>query len=77
MTEVAARAVLAEAIGCSPADLPAGADIVSTPGWDSIAHMRLVLAIEARRGERLDPAAILEATSLEAIARLLAPVEAG
>lgn len=46
-----ARALIAHALGIE--DVPVSASAADLPGWDSLGHMRIVLAIEARRGHPL------------------------
>ena len=71
-----ARALLAEALGMPADALPEGASADDIEAWDSLAHMRLVLALEARLGRQLAPETILGITTLHAIAALL-PAQAG
>lgn len=64
-------ALLAEALFLSPEALPDTATPNTTPGWDSLAHMRLVLAIERELGRRLETLEVLSLTSLTAIEALV------
>ena len=57
-------------------ELPAGSDVaslrqISTPTWDSLAHVSLVTAIESEFGVSLDAAEQLRMTSYAATAALL------
>ena len=54
----------AEALGVALDSLPGDAAIGSFEAWDSLGHMRLLLAIEARIGRELT---MEEATSLAAL----------
>ena len=45
--EEAVLQLAAETFGIDPAALSLGSDLDSTPGWDSLAHMELVSAVEA------------------------------
>ena len=55
----AAAALVAEALGLSAAEIDEGTALGVTPQWDSLAHMRLILALEQRLGRRLAPEAIV------------------
>jgi acyl carrier protein len=66
-----ARALLAEALGLAPEALPDDAAFESVEAWDSLAHLRLVLGLEARLGTELEPEAIVAIASLRDVARLL------
>ena len=66
-----ARALLAEALDLAPEAVDEEVEAESLEAWDSLAHLRLVLAIEARSGRQLEPEEILAITSLAEIARLL------
>jgi acyl carrier protein len=61
----ASHALAAEALGVTVDSLPGDAAIGSLEAWDSLGHMRLLLAIEARLGRELT---MEEATSLTALA---------
>lgn len=69
---MSAQAVVAEALGCAPESVPADAAIGTLPAWDSLAHLKIVLVLEERIGRQLTTDEILEVTSVETIARLLA-----
>ena len=62
-----ARALLAEAVGVPLTSLPSDPTIATYQSWDSIAHMRLVLAIENCNGAQLETAEILSLTTIQAI----------
>jgi len=48
-----ARRLLAAALAVDPATLPDDASLATEPSWDSLAHVRIMLAIEAERGAQL------------------------
>ncbi len=53
-------------------DLPGSADVtrlrqINAPGWDSLAHVSLVAAVESEFGLQIDAADSLELTSYEAV----------
>ena len=60
-----ARALLADALGLPEQDLPAEARIGSLDQWDSLAHARILLALEEHIGKMLDAeeAAVIESLS--------------
>jgi acyl carrier protein len=68
---VSARALLAEALGCPVESVTPDAAIGTLPAWDSLAHIKVVLALEERIGRALSTDEILEIASLESIAALL------
>ena len=67
-----AGALLATALKIEPDAVDAGAALGITPEWDSLAHMRLILALEERLGRQLEPETIVGITNLDQIAALLA-----
>jgi acyl carrier protein len=50
-----ARDIIAEVLRCPPESVSGDATVGSLPGWDSIAHVNIVLAVEARLGRPLTP----------------------
>jgi len=68
-----AKALLAQALG-APADIGDDASIANTPAWDSLAHVRLMLAIEQRLGRAL---ASDEAARIESVGDVAALLERG
>ena len=67
-----AKAIVAEATKTPAVTLPEDASIVALPGWDSIAHIGVILGLEERLGHQLSAEMIVSVTSLESIAALLA-----
>ena len=67
----AARALLAEALGLPEQDLAADARIGSLDQWDSLAHARILLALEERIGKMLDAEEAARIESLSDIAVML------
>ncbi len=67
----AAKRLLAEATGAEPTFVPDDARIGSFERWDSLAHMRLVLALEQLVGRELDPDEVVEIESLEDVRVIL------
>jgi acyl carrier protein len=66
-----AREMLAECLGLPIGEIGADARLGSPAAWDSLAHVRIVLALEAECGRELSAQEILGLTSLKALAGLL------
>ncbi|MEM7442363.1 MAG: acyl carrier protein [Pseudomonadota bacterium] len=66
-----ARALVADAIDRPIDQVPVTGTIETVPGWDSLGHMRIILALEARLGRPLDANDILGLTSISAIQDVL------
>jgi acyl carrier protein len=66
-----ASALLADAIGAEPALVPLDARIGVFERWDSLAHMRLILAVEQQLGRLLDPDETIRIECLDDVVRLL------
>jgi acyl carrier protein len=66
-----ARKLLAEALALSEADLPANPRLGAVEQWDSLAHTRILLALEERLGKPLDAEIAVTIESLDDIARVL------
>ena len=67
----AARALLADAFGIAPDAVPDDARLGHPASWDSIGHMRLVLALEERLGRPLDSDQMMGLDSAADVARML------
>jgi acyl carrier protein len=63
-----AKQLLAEAIGADAAAVPDGARIGGYERWDSLVHMRLILALEEKIGRQLDPDEAVRIESLQDVA---------
>jgi acyl carrier protein len=70
---VKAKKLLAEAANCESAMIPDDVRIGTFERWDSLAHLRLVLAIEQQIGRQLDADESIRIESLADVAALLAP----
>ncbi len=66
----AVRAVIASVLDCAPGAVDPAARIGTIPGWDSIAHMGIVLALEESIGRRFTADEIAPAGSLEDVAQI-------
>ncbi len=70
--EATARMLLAEVLAVPEDSIADDASIESEDEWDSLSHIRLMLRLESHLEATLDPASVLEVTSLHGIATLLA-----
>lgn len=61
------RNVMATAFNTSPDTIGDDAGIMQTPGWDSLGHARLMMALEEEFGISLPADAIIELQSLEEV----------
>tara|TARA_R110001592_G_scaffold161973_1_gene394874 strand:+ start:20515 stop:20757 length:243 start_codon:yes stop_codon:yes gene_type:complete len=59
--------LVAEALECAVDDLFDGAALGGHPKWDSLAHVRVMLALERHYGVTLDDDSIRTYTTLEAV----------
>jgi len=60
-----------EALGVSPASDFENFEYAKTPGWDSVAHMRLVAAIEAAFDIMLDTDDVIDMSSFRKAREIL------
>jgi len=67
----AAKELVAEAFELRCEEIPDDASIENFEAWDSLGHMRIVAAIEARLGRALETEEVLAAVDLAAIGRLI------
>ncbi len=67
----AARRILSAALQVEPAQIDPGAAIGQTERWDSLAHMRLILALEDHLDHLLDSESIISLVSFTDIVRIL------
>ena len=66
-----ARRLLAEALAIAEDTLPENPRIGTIEQWDSLAHMRVLLAIEERIGKPLDAEIAVTIESLSDIAKAI------
>ncbi len=66
-----ARALLAEALEIGPSNIGDDASIDTEDRWDSLAHLRIIEAVESQLGHELGPDAIVGITSLRDVAAAL------
>jgi len=62
-----AKKLVAEALGMAFEDVSEDTSISTTPNWDSLAHLRLVLAIEKHLDRNLSPPEIVTITDLSSV----------
>ena len=67
-----ARAMLASALEVDVADIAPDAAIDTEERWDSLAHMRVILALQEAVGAPLAPEVVVAIASLADIAEVLA-----
>lgn len=67
-----ARMILAEATNLGPEELDENASMTTLDGWDSLAHMRIILAVEELLGRQIAPEKLVEIANLEDIAEIIA-----
>ncbi|MFN0264527.1 acyl carrier protein [Tepidamorphus sp. 3E244] len=69
---VAARALVADIFERPAAEIPDDLSIQSEPAWDSLNHVRIIMALEEHRGRPLESEVIASLSTLQAIARAVA-----
>ena len=67
-----ARDLIAQALARSPEDIAGDGTIHTIPAWDSLGHVRVVMAIESRIGRPLASEAIATVASVADVAAILA-----
>ncbi len=70
-----ARELLAGALNVSVQEVDSSTMIGVTQQWDSLAHMRLMLALEETLGSELDMEAVVNIASLSDVEAMLPVVE--
>lgn len=66
-----AKALLAEASQRQPDEIPDDASVSNFDGWDSLSHMRLIMAMEEKIGRELAPEAVVDIACLGDVAKYL------
>lgn len=69
--KITAKALLAEATQRTAAEVPDGASVDSWDAWDSLSHMRLIMAMEQHLGKELPPEAVVDIASLDDVVKYL------
>lgn len=71
------RQIAADLLKRGVDDVPADATRDTLPGWDSLVHVNIVLAVEQQFDVQFKPEEILEMLSIELIAMLIEEKQAG
>ena len=66
------KKILSDTLGVPETQIQERASAQNIPAWDSVAHLNIVLSIEAAYGVSFTPEEITEMTSLEKIRATLA-----
>lgn len=66
-----ARALVADALECPLADVPAGGTLDDVEAWDSIGHVRVVMALEQALGRSVTPDEIAALRGVADVAAIL------
>ena len=66
-----ARMILAEATNVGPEELDENASMATLEEWDSLAHMRIILAVEEFLGRQIAPETLIEIASVKDIAEII------
>ncbi len=69
---VGARKILAEALGLPEEEIATSMTIETCPNWDSLAHMRVVRAVEGELNRPLEPEEIFSIGGVADVEKLLA-----
>lgn len=72
----AARRLVAEALAKPLDDIPPDGSIHTVPAWDSLGHVRVLLALEATIGRSLSSAEIATVTSVTDVTSVLIDIAA-
>lgn len=68
-----ARALVAGVLEVPLEAIPLDGDVDTIPEWDSVTHVRILMAIETETGRLLDSDLIATMRSISDVARALAP----
>ena len=63
--------LLAEALGLAPSDISESTSLETCPSWDSLAHFRIVAALEESLDRPLSPTEIFDVTDYKSIETLM------
>ena len=66
------KKILSDTLGVPETQIQESASAQNIPAWDSVAHLNIVLSLEASYGVSFTPEEITEMTSLEKIRAALA-----
>lgn len=71
MSDLAARRLVAAALELEPEAVGGDADVDTLPAWDSLGHVKVILALEQALGRTLAVGELAQLRSVADIARLL------
>lgn len=71
-----ARRLVAEALGQAPEDVAEDGVLGAVPGWDSLGHVRVILALEERLGRALRSDEVATLRGIADLAMLISRAEA-
>ncbi len=63
--------LLAEALGLDPSEISESTSLETCPSWDSLAHFRIVAALEEALDRPLVPTEIFDVTNYESVKAVL------
>ncbi len=66
--------LLSEALGLVPSKISQSTSLETCPSWDSLAHFRVVAALEEVLDRPLSPSEIFDVTDLESVEALMMTV---
>jgi len=67
--------LLAEALGVDPKVVDENVSLRQTSAWDSLAHFRIVLALEERLGRKLTPIEVVSVRDFQSVSNLIQACE--
>jgi acyl carrier protein len=65
------KKILSQTLGIPEAEIQNQASMETLPQWDSVAHINVILSLEAQYGISFQPDEVLELNSIENIRRIL------
>jgi len=68
----AARVLVAQALDLAPEEVAADGDVETVAGWDSLGHVKVILAVETALGRTLASGELAQIRGVADIERLLA-----
>jgi acyl carrier protein len=71
------KTIIATALNMDMTEVGENTGLATTPQWDSLAHFRLVLALEERLERKLDPIEIVSIVNVAAVEALVTGPSSG
>ena len=72
-----AQTIIAGVLGCPSGEITADAAIGSLPQWDSLAHISIIMAVEAELGRMMSAEEIVSFETVGNLAALFRPKQEG